>query len=523
MEHSTAMLKMKKIQAYLTNPFHIIYKICLSFSLLFISGLSLAQIQIYPSPKNAIESNIFQLSTDGERIMVMKYMDYHYSHFAFSGKITIEVTVLEEITNYSISPKSLCITGNCTGNKLTFSISQIESNDETPFYLVIQINSLPKLVILGDRPENNIPSSKGMGIFNVTKAPYNADSTGNIFAQPAIQSAIDDASKAGGGIVYVPYGIYKVKENLSVKSNVKLYLAPGSVLKAIEDRNKYDMKSTINPLLIMESEEAAIYGRGEIDGSGFVLMNPTKGFCTQSEKHPRRRVIRTDNGKNISIKGIIVKDGSGWTIELMRSDSVRIQSVKVLNHKDITYKIQNDGINSVSSSNTLVNQCFVMTIDDAMCAKARYGDMENCLFTNNIVFNWAAGVKAGMQSVGKMENIIFRNIDIIQSRRGIGIDTREGSKPISDVKFYNIRIEELQSTRHGNPCCIGFVASEAPILDIKVSNISCPTNNKIILEGAFDITNIVFEGLELKGKLITSESQVDFLKGSGINVSYEFK
>jgi uncharacterized membrane protein len=119
---------MKKIQTYSTNPFHIFYKICLSFSLLFISGISLAQIQIYPTPKNAIESNIFQLSTDGERIMVMKYMDYHYSHFAFSGKITIEVTVLEEITNYSISPKSLCITGNCTGNKLTFSISKIESN-----------------------------------------------------------------------------------------------------------------------------------------------------------------------------------------------------------------------------------------------------------------------------------------------------------------------------------------------------------------------------------------------------------
>lgn len=498
-------------------------RVFLLLSFLFVSTKLIAQIQHYPKPKNAIESSVFKLTIGNENMTVMQFMDYHYSHFAFSGDITIEITVLEEIDDYSISPHSHGIKATCTGNKIAFNISQIESENETPLYLVLQINNLPKLVILADPPEKDIPLSSGEGIFNITKAPYNADPTGKDFAQPAIQQAIDDAYTAGGGIIYVPFGVYKVKENLSLKSNTKLYLAPGSVLKAIPDREKYDLKSTIDPLLIIKAEDVRVYGRGEIDGSGFELMNPNIGFCTQSTQHPRRRVIQTDYGKNINIEGVIVKDGTGWTIELMRSDSVRVQHVKVLNHKDISYKIQNDGINSVSSSNTLVNQCFVMTIDDAMCAKARYGDMENCLFTNNIVYNWAAGVKAGMQSVGRMKNIVFQNIDVLHSRRGIAIDTREGTMPITNVTFEKIRIEQLSKTITGNSCCLEFVSYKAPISNITVLDITCPVDDKIILRGNYDIGGIIFKRLLLKNKQVTSESQIELIKGKEIEISYDFK
>ncbi|MBN1599317.1 MAG: T9SS type A sorting domain-containing protein [Bacteroidales bacterium] len=47
-------------------------------------------------------------------------------------------------------------------------------------------------------------------IIDVTQAPYNADSTGTSDATSAIQSAIDDASGMGGGVVYLPEGIYRL-------------------------------------------------------------------------------------------------------------------------------------------------------------------------------------------------------------------------------------------------------------------------------------------------------------------------
>lgn len=482
-----------------------------------------SQVQTYPIPLNAAESEVFSLHIDGNPIAVMKYMDYHYAHFEFDGEIDLQVTASEVITGFTISPQSLKIPGTTNGNQLAFQLSQITSDHVTPNYLVLQINELEKLVILGDRPETDVPPSTGEGIYNILEYPYNADPTGETNTQAVIQQAIDDANSNGGGTVYVPNGLYRIKQNLALKSNVHLYLAPGAVLKAIEDRDEYAAVSGLPPAFIVHNaENAKIYGRGEIDGSGFAIMNPPPGFTTQSVEHPRRRVIELDRSENIRIEGIIVKDGSGWTVDLKRSDTVTVQNVKVLNHKDIIYKIQNDGINSTSSSNTLINQCFIITIDDAMCAKARYGNMENCTFSNNVNFTWAAGVKAGMQSVGNMKNIVFRNCDIIHARRGVGIDTREGLRPITGVVFNDIRVEELNPTSGGGDYCVEFITTYAPISDITVRRVSCPTNNKVILSGEYDITNILFEGLEVNGQIVTDESMLQLTTGMGINVSFTF-
>lgn len=52
-------------------------------------------------------------------------------------------------------------------------------------------------------------------------------------ATTAIQNAINAANAAGGGIVYVPAGVYKCG-NLVLKSNVSVYLEGGSVIRGQE-------------------------------------------------------------------------------------------------------------------------------------------------------------------------------------------------------------------------------------------------------------------------------------------------
>lgn len=48
-------------------------------------------------------------------------------------------------------------------------------------------------------------------ITDVTLPPYNADNTGSADVTAIIQQAIDDVGKSGGGVVYLPAGIYKIK------------------------------------------------------------------------------------------------------------------------------------------------------------------------------------------------------------------------------------------------------------------------------------------------------------------------
>jgi polygalacturonase len=482
-----------------------------------------ATVDVYPAAPNAQKSEMFAVTVDGKEANVMDYMDYHYVHIGFDGSVALTVTAGEDIGSCRISPLSLGIEAEVNGRQATFNLSQATSGDETPRYLVVQINSLEKLVILGDRPEKDAPTEHTAGIYNVAAAPYSADPTGAVFAQTAIQQAIDDAFDAGGGLVFVPQGLYTIKENLSVKSNVTLYLAPGAALKALDDRSLYEQTAALPPAVIVHhAQNAKITGRGEIDASGYRIMSPPAGFTSQSVQHPRRRVVQLDYSSDVVLDGIIVKDATGWTVELMRSENLTVQNVKVLNHKDVRYKIENDGINAVSSSDTQVNQCFVMTIDDAFCSKARYGDMNNCVFSNNVCYNWSGGVKAGMQSVGDMSNIVFRNCDVIHCRRGVGVDTREGTNAITNVEFRDIRVEETEQTISGGNYAVECESKLAIIAGIKIIRLTCLDNNRIRFFGEYAINDILFEDLRIKGEIITGGSQVNILKGSNTTVGYRF-
>lgn len=72
---------------------------------------------------------------------------------------------------------------------------------------------------MGDDP---IPSDIPGETVDVTQAPYHADATGQMDATSAIQAAIDAVGDAGGGVVYLPAGTYKVKPQGTNNQALKL-------------------------------------------------------------------------------------------------------------------------------------------------------------------------------------------------------------------------------------------------------------------------------------------------------------
>ena len=499
----------------------------------------LAGVTTYPDPPNAVTSPVFSLTVDGTAVKVMKYMDYHYAHFAFDGTVSVSVRVFPSITSYKISPASLGLQGQVSGGRnLTFSVDQSRGTDVTPRYLVLQINALEKLVLLGDPPEANVPAPTGPGIFNVV-TDHGADATGAAYTQPAIQDAVNAASAYGTpsrpGIVYVPPGLYKVRADLLLKDNVDLYLAPGSVLKADTNIDNYTLNgSTLGPVLTVDNaRNVTIRGRGEVDASGITLMNllsqTAPVFVSQSPEHPRRRIIRTNNGgtsRNVAIHGVLCKDATGWSVELKRTLGVQAQNVKVLNHKNINWKIENDGINVCSSSDAVVNQCFVMTIDDANCSKATdavAGTMDNVRFSNNVNWTWSAGAKAGMQNDHPMNGVVFRNIDVIHCRRGIAIDTKTSRDmgqtiPIEGVLFDQIRVEEIEANwAISSYDAVEFFLQDGGSGNITIRNFNCPKNRPLRCGPNFSASNVRFENFIMNSAAITKASQVTLSGSRSIN------
>jgi len=106
-------------------------------------------------------------------------------------------------------------------------------------------------------------------------AEYGAVADGKTLNTKAIQAAIDDCFKAGGGQVVIPNGIF-MSGTIKLKSNVTIYLEPSAVLKGSPEYDHYewepyDMGPKHKRRALISGREVsnvAITGQGTIDGNG---------------------------------------------------------------------------------------------------------------------------------------------------------------------------------------------------------------------------------------------------------------
>jgi len=441
--------------------------------LLAMPAASNSSVVTYPRAGYAIKSDAFSVKANGRPVDVVHFTDYHYAHFSFDGTVQMVVTASETIHTFDVAPHSLKIGGTKNGRELSFVLPTARL---TPTYLVIQINKLEKLVILADPLEKKVPSPTGSKVFSIRKPPYNADPTGKIDATAILQKAIDDAGSACGGVVYVPAGAYKVTKTLVLtRDNVELYLEGGAVIKASEDRSDYAGTDHTKPVIqVKGASGVSIRGRGTVDAGGFSLFN--KVFNEQTQKYEERRAaVRFDKCADCTVEGIVVKDGTSWTLAAYTCERVLIRNLKVLNFKDANkYKIQNDGIDMCSTRHARVDKCFVMTVDDALCAKAMDENhpMYGVAFTNNVLFTSCAGHKSGMQARSEMRDIWFVDNDIIQCRRGLVVEATTGNALMHDIHYLDARIERQVPIGEWAPKNMDFVAETASFRDIEMSRIT---------------------------------------------------
>lgn len=59
-------------------------------------------------------------------------------------------------------------------------------------------------------------------VMDVTRPPYNADKTGATDTRAVLQQALNDAGQAGGGVVYLPEGTYKINVSSTAGNSLKI-------------------------------------------------------------------------------------------------------------------------------------------------------------------------------------------------------------------------------------------------------------------------------------------------------------
>lgn len=367
----------------------------------------------------------------------------------------------------------------------------------------------------------------------------------------AIQKTIDSCSKVGGGTVYFPKGVFYTGA-IKLKSNINLNFESGSVLKGSSNVDDYILDGIKRGMFFGEDLiNVAFTGQGEINGNAVAFFDPNKmhSYVDMDKKYVRSGQAFLDaikptegpiafakrpdmmvvimHSENIKFSGIRFTDAPAWTIRIGECQNVVVDGISILNNPQVP---NNDGIHFTNSRNVRIANCNVEAGDDALIisgfgddinidnvpygtAKKNYnygnktGNTENVVATNCILKSNSAGLRVGYGR-GSMKNLVFSNIIIYNSNRGILLNSRERGS-IENVIFDNFIIE----TKHqggswwgrGEPihissCPITKDTMNGTIKDISFKNFKIKAETGIVVwaNELGKISNLNFDNIDIQ-------------------------
>ncbi len=305
---------------------------------------------------------------------------------------------------------------------------------------------------------------------------YGATGDGKSLDTHAINRAIDEAAKAGGGAVIFPAGEY-LSYSLHLKSNVSLRLEQGSTIIAADfpaggaaggydpaEPNEWDMYQDFghshfrNSLMWGDGiENVAIVGTGRIWGRGL-----SRGMDAQIPGVGNKS-ISLKNCKNVLLRDFSIFHGGHFGILATGVDNLTIDNLKIDTNRD--------GMDVDACRNVRISNCYVNSPwDDGICLKADYAigrakQTEFITITNCYVSGcWEEGtmldgsykkfgpevrvphtgrIKFGTESNGGFRNITIANC-VFEGCQGLALETVDGAI-LEDVTITNISMRDIVS------------------------------------------------------------------------------
>ena len=309
------------------------------------------------------------------------------------------------------------------------------------------------------------------GSFNVKH--YGAKGDGKTLDSPAIDRAIEAASKAGGGTVFLPAGVY-LSGSIHLKSNIHLYLDAGCTILASSDNPAvYDPEEEPHNETVYQDgghtyfhnsliwgrglNNVSISGKGMIDGKGLVKTGSEVG---QGKHGKANKAICIVESNHVEIRDITIFRGGHFGILLTGCNLVTLDNLVIDTNRD--------GIDIDCCTNTVVSNCKVNSpYDDGICPKSSYAlgrkiVAENLTITNCQVSAFKMGtlmdgtmqphpntswtsrsgrIKFGTESNGGFRNCVVSNCTF-HSCKGLALEQVDGGVleniTISNISMYNV-------------------------------------------------------------------------------------
>lgn len=307
------------------------------------------------------------------------------------------------------------------------------------------------------------PSKKAT--FSANKFGAKADGVSN--STRAIQEAIDECSRQGGGIVTFDQGEYATGA-LFLKNDVNLRIDSGVTLRGSQDDEDYprlptrvagiEMTWPAALININNVRNAKVSGGGTIDGRGQKWWNKywnlrkdydQRGLRWAADYDAERvRLMVIWRSSDIKIENLDLKRSGFWTVQVVYSDHITVDGVKISDNSGPS----TDGVDIDSSSFVLVQHCDIDNNDDDICLKSgRDSDglrvdrpTEYVLIRDNLIRRGGGVVSFGSETSGGIRHVVALNNQGIGTKEGIrfkSAKTRGGY--VRDVLVRGLKLENV--------------------------------------------------------------------------------
>ena len=316
--------------------------------------------------------------------------------------------------------------------------------------------------------------------------------------QKAIQKAIDQCSKKGGGHVVVPTGQTFLTGAITLKDGVNLHVEEGAVLEFAFQPELYPIVETsweglecfnLSPCIYAFGvKDIAVTGKGTIDGGGSndtwwpwngnprfgwkegmisqrggsrarLLKNGEDGIPMYNEKGERspERIFTAEDGLRPQLvsfnkcEGILLEDitllrSPFWVIHPLHSTDITVRRVKMINDGP-----NGDGCDPECCDRVLIEDCFFNTGDDCIAIKSgrnrdgreRNMPSKNIIIRNCEMKNGHGGVVVGSEISGGCQNVYAHDcvMDSPELERVLRIKTNScRGGIIENINMRNIKV-----------------------------------------------------------------------------------
>ncbi|BAY50293.1 endo-polygalacturonase (plasmid) [Scytonema sp. HK-05] len=272
----------------------------------------------------------------------------------------------------------------------------------------------------------------------------------------AIQSAIDNCAKGGGGLVKLSSGKY-LSDPIFLKSKVTLFLDKSAVLLASQNPGDYQSttsgaNSTVNSrnllalVNVINQSDVAIAGKGTIDGAGAPWWNAVR--LAKKAGQPdvvRPRLVVFSHCHRVRVEGITLMNSPSFHLVPTFSDDVTIKDVTI---KAPANSPNTDGIDPSSSRHVWISHCTIDNGDDNIAIKSGHIDPAHPdagsadITISECTFLHGHGVSIGSETSGGVRNVIVENCKFLGTQNGLRIKSLRGQGGnVENIIYRNIQME----------------------------------------------------------------------------------